>query len=314
IDVLPNTEYTFSHVQFLLYYNSKKEFIGRYSVKSNEERVNYTKVMPDNCFYVRLGVQLRYLDFAIMNKGSRLLEYENHLELNNKYKAKNIPEVFNGPTIPNRDNTTEDPIYEITYRGWQSLYDDLMEKFPNYITRTLLGSDQDDNPIYKYDFIPEKTPNHVNGIDFDDSNEYFKIFLTTGSHGHEKEALFSGYNMFKQLCENWNSDPILEDMRWNIHFSVIPVVCPYGVNNNQRKNGNGVDILRNLPNVWEISTHSTEPTDSTYRGVSPLSELEAKYLYEAYKKEKWDYVADFHNFFDFGDEKFNFIWVGATGK
>src|SRR5690606_20218083 len=146
------------------------------------------------------------------------------------------------------------------------LYDELMNENPNYITKEYLGDESTGLPIYKYEFKPE-LPAPTDGS-YVTPTKMIKIIITSGTHGVERLGVWLTYLAMKQICENWQDDEVLEALRWNVHFIIIPVVSPWSFVNRTRKNSNGVDINRNFPEGWSESDPSTE----TYGGASPLSE------------------------------------------
>lgn len=168
-----------------------------------------------------------------------------------------------------------------------ALYDDLVTQHPNYVTRTLLGNDTIGNPIYRYDFTP---PKHTG----DRPNYAPKMILTSGHHGYEKAGIYVLYAAMKEICTRWEEDERLETLRWGVHFIVVPIVCPYGFDNNTRVNERGVDPDRNYPMGW--SSGISDPASGQYRGESPLSEPSAQYV-DAILSSNRDaiYFCSFHN-------------------
>ena len=71
---------------------------------------------------------------------------------------------------------------------------------------------------------------------------------------------------------------IVQDLRTmplpaNIDLWLIDAVNPDGVANNERHNGNGVDLNRNFPHDW---TQVAQPGDWEYSGTGPASEPETQ--------------------------------------
>lgn len=318
LNMKPNTELTAKGIQSIAFYNKEKNYIQRHKSEQGGN-INETHVTsPSTAYYVRLSVQLQYLDDAQLNIGNELLPYEPFMyKLDERFVVKNtsekltpkhINETYESPTIPDSSIGSENSLIDYTLTDWYNLYDNLVSQYPDYVSKILLGNDASGNEIYKYIFSPEGVPDHNSGMVTQGVNDYLNVLITTGTHGIEIDAIYSLAMMFEQICTNWKNNKMLEDLRWNVKFTVIPFVCPYGLQNLQRKNINGVDLLRNFPNAWVIGSH--DPDSTSYRGESPLSELEAQYVYNVYSEEKWDYVTDFHNFF-VNDEN-NFLWNGAT--
>ncbi|MET0363018.1 MAG: M14 family metallopeptidase, partial [Sphingobium sp.] len=118
------------------------------------------------------------------------------------------------------------------------------------------------------------------------------------------------YHFMKLICEEWDSDPILEAMRWGVEWSVIPALNPYAIDNNQRPNANNVDINRNYPIGWTFN--NTTPGYGS--GPNPLSELETQYSYALMQSFKPHIFIDCHSYGlrPSPDESY-FLWYGSGG-
>lgn len=196
---------------------------------------------------------------------------------------------------------------DMTYQELYSKYDALMSTYPNYITRTQVGSSAENDPIYRYDFIPPNPEPTGNGV-------HPKIYYQTALHGYEKMAALSGYLFFKDMCENWKTDSVLKTLRWNVHFIVVPVVNPSGFNLNQRKSASGVDLNRNFLVGW---TENLDTESTYYPGTAPLSEPETQAVNSIIENEpNLIYAVDHHNSQAFqgpGGWDSYYYWV-ATNK
>ena len=197
-----------------------------------------------------------------------------------------------------------------------SMYDALMEKYPNYITKTDLGLCSDGvNHVYRYDFR-EPEPHYEPGKSWSETKA--KGIIVTGMH-YEWAGIYAMYNALEEITEN----PELWDLRRNTHLIVIPVANPYATilknyssalgdkNSVGVRNANGVEIHRNFEVDWkpgeEGSTH--------YGGPAPLSEVETQYI-DKVMKENTDaaFFLSCHNcdgdaFFGTG-----FIWSSTATK
>lgn len=158
-------------------------------------------------------------------------------------------------------------------------YDELVEAYPNYVTKTLLGNDTSETyPIYRYDFYP--TVPRIEGSVKVLSHSYTKkdyptIIMDACIHGAERPCAKAMLNLMT-LIANANDNSILGWLRNNIHFVIIPVLNTWGYANDNRNNSNGVDLNRNFPVYWEFGDSTNE--NDRYKGESPLSEKEAEYL------------------------------------
>ena len=109
----------------------------------------------------------------------------------------------------------------------------------------MLGKDSSDTyDIYMYDFKP---PNYKN-----------TLVLTGFTHGDERYGGLGLLYGLKSICEDWASNSILADLRWNTRFKVIGIVNPWGLNNTSRLNVNSVDINRNFEYSWSESADTTK--------------------------------------------------------
>jgi len=92
----------------------------------------------------------------------------------------------------------------------------------DYITKKLMGkSSVGDYDIFQWDFKPPKPIR--------------KVIITSAIHGFEKYTPFLLLRFFDFMTKNWAKDPVLEFMRWNIHFVVMPLLNPWGFATNNRR-------------------------------------------------------------------------------
>lgn len=206
-----------------------------------------------------------------------------------------INKVFNtNVKLPDLSNTIRDSSSDDIY----ALYDELMAQHPTYITKTLLGTESspDALPIYKYEFKPIRPSTSI-------ETKQAKYLIASGTHP-EKMGVWALYKTMENICNNWREDELLEALRFNVCFIIIPVVSPWSYDYNSRTNYNGVDIARNFSAGWKESKFGS----NTYGGPSPFSENEAKLVYQM-MLENPDLlgVIDFHNFFGSKDN-YIFLW------
>jgi hypothetical protein len=205
--------------------------------------------------------------------------------------------------------------------NFYALWDAFVSANPGYATRTLL-TDQvptETTPLsmYAYTFDPPITRNDDTTV----SNPVFKptIFINTAMHGFEKTGALCNYELIKQMLTNWQSDPFLEYLRWNVKIIVIPSANPWGWNTGggtgARKNYRGVDLNRNFPVGWAAAG---VPTDPTYPGPSALSEVESQAIYTFTNSIQGGFIGlDFHNFHGSVQEdpkNYNTAWLEAASN
>lgn len=199
-------------------------------------------------------------------------------------------------SVNSSDSTTK--IHTLTSADIYSFYDSLMSAYPNYISKELVTNESSAHalPIYKYTFTPEK-PELTRT---DETTDMKHFFVVSGVHAGEKAGWWCLYESMKQICENWKDSEVLEDLRWNVKFTILPIVNPYGldyssdtVTLNGKKNANGIDINRNFPTGFTVVS---DPTSAGYGGQTPLSEPETIAVADILKNANVDYYADLHNF------------------
>ena len=181
-----------------------------------------------------------------------------------------------------------------------ALWDDLVNKSNGYITKSLLGKDSTELPIYRYDFKPFAPQNNTMNITFP------KVIFLGGIHGHERYCNYEDYRFFKELVENWTKNDVLEYLRFNVHFIVVPVQCPWGYQNKSRINSNGVNINRNHESEWKLTEKGND-----YSGTAPMTEIETQLIDNLLSKNKDAIFAiDHHNFNSFAMDG-HIAWFGS---
>jgi hypothetical protein len=158
------------------------------------------------------------------------------------------------------------------------MYDALMAKYPHYITKTDLGICSDGvNHVYRYDFKdPEQR--HTNNRN---SETKAKAILVSGIH-YEWAGMFGLYYALEEIAEN----PVLRDLRRNVHLIVIPCCNPFVTIRDNieasggQQNANGVEVHRNFEVEFKYPGDAgyLEPGELHHGGTEPLSEVETQYI------------------------------------
>ena len=163
-------------------------------------------------------------------------------------------------------NITQQQFYDTFYEPYLGYHDDLL------VTKKNLGKDQSGTyDIWCYDFIPYKAKK--------------KILLSSGMHTYELPASFGLARWVKEFMES--SEPVFQYMRQNVQISLIPIINPWGFNQNPKHypNVNGVNPNRNMDDwngIWaDFPNYSPNPSDPNYnewnyKGTEPFSEAETK--------------------------------------
>ncbi|MDM1294308.1 hypothetical protein HX021_08350 [Sphingobacterium sp. N143] len=200
------------------------------------------------------------------------------------------------------------------------LYDGLVSQFPDYVSKTQFGEQEDTGgarlPLYYYRFRPS---NLIKNTGFG-GDERLKIVITAATHGGEKTCGMAAWILMDAICNQWKDDEFLEALRWNCEFVVVACASPYQWNQNAlglspgRKNLNGVDPNRNYPVGW--AGGSDNPSDQDYRGPSPLSEIETQAVSALLQAEfvTGAIAFDFHTFVNSTTDPKDISWVITTQK
>lgn len=227
---------------------------------------------------------------------------------------------YNCPTIP-----AFSPPAGSLLSYFYGLYDALVADYPNYITKINCDTEcvaagierpayMNGYPIYMYKFIPSYTPNSSIITNHDTAVNRLKVYIVCGTHP-EYIGIYDTYNMMRLICQEWENDKNLEEMRWNCEFYIIPCSNPYGVENAVRTNYNGVDLNRNAPSLdWILQGQGTV----TYSGPSAASEYETKVMVHYMEEIVPEIFIDRHNSNtgsgdNLGDNK-NMIYVTSRRK
>ena len=160
----------------------------------------------------------------------------------------------------------------IQYTNYSALiaaYDELVAQYPNSITKTQLGVDVQNTPIYEYVISEPKYNTSGRRGTLDDEIGKPIIAIMAGVHGYERNAVNSLFYIVKDIL---NGVAALSTILGNCVLRIIPCVCPYGFTNNSRTNYNGVNINRNFDSGWY--EHGAGTND--YSGPSAASELETQ--------------------------------------
>ena len=287
------------------YYDESKTFINRVDTLTPSGPLTIT--IPAGVSYVRFNINagLPSQRNRMFNKGDTALPYVPYrVELSGVTLAGDVMEQLSKELQLDPDDNVMldlpvDAVYS-TNQTWPfitdfrnvtsaqvyQMFDTLMSEHPNYITKQVLGNDAWGNPIAVYKFTPTKPTATA-------KTRYPKVFLTCGTHGMEHTPPMATYLMLYEMCKNWQSNPLLEALRFNVNFLILPVVNPSGWNKYSRVNDNGVDINRNFPEGWSLQGEGTD----LYGGPSPLSELESQYVKQVFDENpNIDIMYDYHNF------------------
>lgn len=289
-----------------------------------------TVTAPASATHVRLSYRTTGQDTVQLNAGPELLPYEpgGSAKIPTRYldiegvtpgggsdittadpviiDTAGLEEIYTAPIIeaqPDLPATYPEDVY-----GW---WDQLVTDHPGYVTRRDLGLASDGvTPMYAYTLRPQEVPTHVSGsVDPGLASPLPAAMLVAGTHGYEEAGVYHLWRLAKALCEEWESSPVLDAMRWNFEIVAVPLVNPVGwmPDNTGRHNANGVDLARNFDADWRPATADVPS------GTAPLSEPETLAV-DTLMREVADRCvlgSSFHNFSATADRKWLTIWQAA---
>lgn len=175
------------------------------------------------------------------------------------------------------------PSYNDEYLSWTSedffakFYDGFVENSnDNYkVIKTLLGKDTSNTyNIYKYVFEPK--------------NYEQTIILTSGMHGYEETAPIAVARLMHHVVNDNQNMDIYKYLKNKVRIVVIPLVNPWGFNQNPRKYGTvtGVNPSRNFDYNWD--SYASSGSEWDLKGSSAFSEKETQYMRDTYLLYKDD--------------------------
>ena len=280
-------------------------------VDSNQFVETYTVPIGQGVVGIKISIDNKYANESagtMLSKGTEIVQYEPYREIKYVDCGIKIKNAIDYDIIDDMEKDLKRSHYDFRYMdtvcseyscaspyianpGHQSvnavydMYDALMSQYPDYITKTLIGTIDDYGyEVYRYDFTP---PVPISSTESD----VCKILYCTGTHG-EYPNIWVGVRFFRDLCDNWRSDKMLQCIRFGCHITAIPLVNPYGFVHNSRKNEKGVDINRNFTIDWIFKTDDINSVE--YQGLAPASEKSTQIIEALCAGEKFDFGIDHH--------------------
>lgn len=122
---------------------------------------------------------------------------------------------------------------------------------------------------------------------YENSHKVMRIMLTSGVHGGEKKAIIDTYLLMQKLLEG--TDDIARVLRM-CDIYIMPLLNPWGIENNNTKNWNSVNLNRDYP----VRNWQADPSDST--NTEPLSQYETRCITYWLNKISPHLSIDHHNF------------------
>ncbi len=147
-----------------------------------------------------------------------------------------------------------------------------------------------------------------------DENEP-EVFYNSLIHAREPAAMEAVLHFMNYLTDNYGTNADATDMVNNRELYFLPCVNPDGYEynratnpsgggqwrKNRKPNGDGsfgIDLNRNFDAAWGIDDNGSSPfpSDLTYRGPAPFSELETQHLRDFINSRQFVTQEDFHTY------------------
>lgn len=185
-----------------------------------------------------------------------------------------------------------------------TLFSSLASSSGGYVKKNSLGTSVNNKSIYEIELNALKIPS-TQGV----AQTKPKVIILGSVHGNEKTPAFALYNFVKLLTNHWKENKLVEFLRFNVDFKIIPLGNPDGFNSNSRRNANDVDINREMPEGWtKISGGSSN------NGDTPLSQKEGNIIYDWIQSNKdATFGIDFHNSLYSESSKYA-CWAGSLDE
>lgn len=235
-----------------------------HTIYSNTEELF---IVPDDAkyLYVRLGYLSNNNYEAIPNSikvwgaltGS--MDINELSDIEKKQTNRNIvigsPQIYSSPV-----RTTIGSLYNTTYSEMYAAMDELVSNYPDWISRESdIGNDSDGQPIrhyilqWKHSTYCVQNYGQYEHMFINDlknrANETFlkrRALLMSGVHGSEKGAVWGLIYFLQDLLSS--NEQWAEFIKSNYMLDIIPVICPWAIDNKSRTNKNGINVNRDYSN------------------------------------------------------------------
>lgn len=210
--------------------------IRRYSVPENAAYFR-------TCFYTEFESEFQCTLFRADASDNLATLLSDYLSASGKdLLTIGSPEIYHHPAIAAGANaTTTEQVY--------ALYDALASQYPQWFARESdIGTSSDGiheirHYRLRYNYNAVWSLGDYNNNRWEEFYSWRKILINSGTHGDEATAIWGVYFFIKALLEG-DGEKWAEYIRSNIQIDIIPVLNPYGLNHNVRRNANNVDINR----------------------------------------------------------------------
>jgi len=268
ISVEPNETYYLKGTTYIAQYKQDKSFFKRVAGVGAGGIIT----MPSNVFYVRITSNSPTTVWQL-NKGS---EAQDYAEPDKFYMSEDV-NIDDALEPLQEDINKVLPVYAVPFKpalpyhytgptltpytssghlaDLYALYDALVEQYPQYIRKTVLGMDAS-NTYEMRRYIVD------NGTNF--AYRLPRIYWVSNIHGNEANSAITTYCMLKEILEKFATNPSTNAILSAVRLYVIPVANPWGYENYLRTNVNNVNLNRNFPVDWIYRDPTLEYGESKY--------------------------------------------------
>lgn len=228
-------------------------------------------VAPKESSFLYMNCKLGYNDFQLEINPPLLSEYIRTQEIESTFDKK---VDFGEPTNDLYKGLQSDYSFgakETRTSEIYTMFDNLVDE--KYLTKSSIGMASDNSEMFAYTFKPRLVSMTEDLSEGSKTN--LKIIIVCGQHGIEKSSIYGTYYFLKDLLYNYKESDFLQYVRSNINLVIIPCANPYGIDNLNYLNANGVNLNRNWP-IKNWSKNDKTAWDDQYGGESAGDQIEVK--------------------------------------
>ena len=214
-------------------------------------------VIPDGCEYLLINITITS-PFNVKKVLGKIDDIQKEID---EVAAYYMPDIL----IGNKELYISDQLSSEftldTFNKVYNEYDALCTLYPNLIRRKEdIGVDSDGNTIrhyilmnylpivglssmYTYETVPKENT-------WDTYFSYKRFLITSGVHGDEKSAVVGLLYFLQDLLAS--NDDWAVYIKSNVCLDIIPMIDPWGYDNNSRKNKLDIDINRDYFNLTSV--------------------------------------------------------------
>lgn len=169
---------------------------------------------------------------------------------------------------------------DYSWGGENTTYEEIITKFdellvPNYSSKESIGFSSDNQELFVYKFTPALPTVKITGQNTYLPRKIPTIMIMCGQHGYEKGSIYGTWHFLKDVITNSGKNEFLRYIRKNVNIYVVPAANPWGIDNNNYLNANGVNLNRNWDvDDWKYISGASNPTQAS--GDKPFDQPETR--------------------------------------